>query len=135
VNCPAVSGGDSRPGVVEVRSGSANSDAGIKKVTALLNWAKISPVRGEQTVRRPRRNHSAAFKAKVALEAIRGVPRRFVWKQVFIMYVDDAARWACGQVAWRPVHPEFVTYFAKSLIRLEASMIYKTTNRVRVGDR
>jgi hypothetical protein len=27
-----------------------------------------------------------------------------VWKQVFIMYVDDAARWACGQVAWRPVH-------------------------------
>jgi len=41
-------------------------------VTALLNWAKISPVRGEQTVRRPRRNHSAAFKAKVALDAIRG---------------------------------------------------------------
>jgi hypothetical protein len=33
------------------------------------------------------------------------------------------------------VHPEFVTYFDKSLIRLEASMIYKTTNRVRVGDR
>ena len=31
--------------------------------------------------------------------------------------------------------PEFVTYFDKSLIRLEASMIYKTTNRVRVGDR
>jgi hypothetical protein len=25
-------------------------------VTALLNWAKISPVRGEQAVRRPRRN-------------------------------------------------------------------------------
>jgi len=57
---------------LEDRSGSANSDTGIKKVTALLNWAKISPVRGEQTVRRPRRNHSAAFKAKVALDAIRG---------------------------------------------------------------
>jgi hypothetical protein len=25
-------------------------------VTALLNWAKISPARGEQTVRRPHRN-------------------------------------------------------------------------------
>ena len=33
------------------------------------------------------------------------------------------------------VSPEFVTNFDKSLIRLEASMIYKTTNRVRVGDR
>ena len=41
-------------------------------MTDLLNWLKISPTRGEQTVRRPRRNHSAAFKAKVALQAIRG---------------------------------------------------------------
>jgi len=32
-------------------------------------------------------------------------------------------------------HPEFVTYFDKSLIRLKAPMIYKTTNRVRVDDR
>jgi hypothetical protein len=31
--------------------------------------------------------------------------------------------------------PEFVTYFDKSLIRLKAPMIYKTTNRVRVDDR
>jgi transposase len=41
-------------------------------VTALLNWAKISPVRGEQTARSSCRNHSAAFKAKAALEAVRG---------------------------------------------------------------
>ena len=32
-------------------------------------------------------------------------------------------------------YPEFVTYFDKSLIRLKAPMIYKTTNRVRVDDR
>jgi putative transposase len=41
-------------------------------VTALLNWAKISPAIGEQTVRIPRRNDSAALKAKVTLEAVRG---------------------------------------------------------------
>jgi transposase len=40
-------------------------------MTALLNRAKVSPVRGE-TVRGLRRNDSTAFKAKVALEAIRG---------------------------------------------------------------
>jgi branched-chain amino acid transport system permease protein len=31
-------------------------------------------------------------------------PRRFVWKETFTMTVGSRARWACGQVAWRPVH-------------------------------
>jgi hypothetical protein len=31
-------------------------------------------------------------------------PRRFVWKETFTMIAGSRARWACGQVAWRPVH-------------------------------
>lgn len=31
-------------------------------------------------------------------------PRRFVWNETFTMTAGSRARWACGQVAWRPVH-------------------------------
>jgi transposase-like protein len=59
----------------------------------LLNWAKISPVRGEQTVRRPRRNHSAAFKAKVALEAIRGEQPLAELATKFDVHATQIAQW------------------------------------------
>ena len=31
-------------------------------------------------------------------------PRHFVWKETFTMTAGSRARWACGQVACRPVH-------------------------------
>jgi transposase len=62
-------------------------------VTALLNWVKISRVRGEQTVRRPRRNHSAAFKAKVALEAIRGEQPLAELATKFDVHATQIAQW------------------------------------------
>jgi hypothetical protein len=33
-----------------------------------------------------------------------GAPRRFVWNPTFTMKPVGRARWACGQVACRPVH-------------------------------
>ena len=33
-----------------------------------------------------------------------GAPRHFVWKETFTMTAGSRARWACGQVACRPVH-------------------------------
>jgi hypothetical protein len=41
-------------------------------VTVLLFEAKILPTGMSKTMGRPRRKHSTAFKAKVALEALRG---------------------------------------------------------------
>ncbi len=42
-------------------------------MTALLFAAMIAPLtEGAESMKRPRRNHSAAFKAKVALAAIKG---------------------------------------------------------------
>ena len=62
-------------------------------MTALLNWAKISPVRREKTVRRPRRNHSAALKAKVALEAIRGKQPLAEPATKFDVHATQIAQW------------------------------------------
>jgi transposase len=62
-------------------------------VTALPNWAKILLVRREQTVRRPRRNHSAAFKAKVALDAIRGEQQRAELATKYDIHGTQIAQW------------------------------------------
>ena len=85
-------------------------------------------------MRRPRRNHSAAFKAKVALDAIRGEQPLAELATKYDVHATQIAQWKAELLKGAEA-PEFVTYFDKSLIRLEASMIYKTTNRVRVGDR
>jgi hypothetical protein len=42
-------------------------------VKKLLRWARIEPGKtGAEMSRRPRCNHSATFKAKVAVEAVKG---------------------------------------------------------------
>src|SRR5512139_1354378 len=54
----------------------------------------ISPVREEQSMsRRPRRNHSAAFKAKVALAALKGERTLVELAQQFDVHPNQITQW------------------------------------------
>ena len=69
------------------RGGSAFSDRWIEGVTGLLCRAKISPMR------RPRRNHGAPFKARVALEALRGEQTLAELAQKYDVHATQIAAW------------------------------------------
>ena len=81
-----------------------------------------------------RRVFGAAFKAKVALDAIRGEQPLAELATKYDVHATQIAQWKAELLKGAEA-PEFVTYFDKSLIRLKAPMIYKTTNQVRVDDR
>ena len=48
---------------------------------------------GETMTRRPRRNHTAAFKAKVALAAIKGEKTLAELAQLFDVHPNQIAQW------------------------------------------
>ena len=62
-------------------------------MTVLLFRANISLSTGEKIMRRPRRNHTAAFKAKVALAAIQGEHPLAVLAQQFDVHATQIAQW------------------------------------------
>src|ERR1019366_347276 len=56
---------------------------------AALRWLRG----GEQMSRRPRRNHTAAFKAKVALAAIKGEKTLSELAQLFDVHANQITQW------------------------------------------
>jgi transposase len=56
------------------------------------NYEALEGVEGEQ-MRRPRRNHTAAFKAKVALAAIRGEKTLAELAEQFDMHPNQITQW------------------------------------------
>jgi transposase len=54
-----------------------------------LRW----PERGEQMSRRPRRNHTGAFKAKVALAALKGEKTILELAQQFDVHANQITQW------------------------------------------
>jgi len=58
-------------------------------VVSGLGW----PGRGEQMSRRPRRNHTAAFKAKVALAALKGEKTLTELAQQFDVHANQITQW------------------------------------------
>jgi len=63
-------------------------------VTALLFAAIIPPLtKGAESMRRPRRNHSAVFKAKVAVAAVRGDQTLAQMAQRFDVHPNQITQW------------------------------------------
>jgi transposase-like protein len=63
-------------------------------VTALLFAAMIVPLtKGAESMKRPRRNHSAAFKAKVALAAIKGDHTLVQLAERFDVHPNQITQW------------------------------------------
>jgi transposase len=64
-----------------------------------LKWRFCSPLairwlgRGEQMSRRPRRNHTAAFKAKVALAALKGEKTLSELAEQFDVHANQITQW------------------------------------------
>ena len=58
----------------------------------LLSWAAGTPERGT-TVRRPRRNHTAAFKAKVAVAALKGDKTLAELAEKFDVHPNQVTAW------------------------------------------
>jgi transposase len=66
-------------------------------VTALLFAAIITPLmKGAVSMRRPRRNHSAAFKAKVALAAVKGEHTLVQLAERFDVHPNQITQWKTG---------------------------------------
>ena len=63
-------------------------------MTALLFAAMIAPLtKRAESMRRPRRNHSAAFKAKVALAAIKGEHTLVQLAERFDVHPNQITQW------------------------------------------
>ena len=63
-------------------------------MTALLFAAMITPLmKGAENMRRPRRNHSAAFKAKVALAAVKGDHTLVQLAERFDVHPNQITQW------------------------------------------
>jgi transposase len=63
-------------------------------VTALLFAAMIAPLtKRAESMKRPRRNHSAAFKAKVALAAIKGEHTLVQLAERFDVHPNQITQW------------------------------------------
>jgi hypothetical protein len=73
--------------------GSANSDTGIESDGLAQPGEDFACIRREQSMRRPCRNHCAAFKAKVALEAIRSEQPLAELATKFDVHATQIAQW------------------------------------------
>jgi len=63
-------------------------------VTALVFAAMLTPVmKGAERMSRPRRNHSAAFKAKVALAAVKGDHTLVQLAERFDVHPNQITQW------------------------------------------
>jgi transposase len=63
-------------------------------VTALLFAAIMAPLRkGAESMRRPRRNHSATFKAKVAITAVKGDQTIVQLAERFDVHPNQITQW------------------------------------------
>ena len=68
-------------------------------MTALLFAAIIAPLtKGAESMRRPRRNHSAVFKAKVAVAAVRGDQTLVQLAQRFDVHPNQITQWKIGSL-------------------------------------
>ena len=54
-----------------VRSGPGKSDSGISDISASMA-TEVATDQEQKAMRKPRRNHTAAFKSKVAIAALKG---------------------------------------------------------------
>jgi hypothetical protein len=62
-------------------------------VNALLQWAMEIACLGAEAMRRPRRNHTAAFKAKVAIAALKGDETLAALAEKFDIHPNQITQW------------------------------------------
>jgi transposase-like protein len=62
-------------------------------VNSLLQWAIEIACLGAEAMRRPRRNHAAAFKAKVAIAALKGDETLAALAEKFDVHPNQITQW------------------------------------------
>ena len=77
---------------VNERSGSGKSDSWISDISASMVTEVATP-QEQKAMRRPRRNHTAAFKSKVALAALRGDETLATLAERFDVHPNQITQW------------------------------------------
>ena len=88
---PEAKGGPKRADFV-LRDGPGKSDIGISDISASMA-TKVADRQEQKAMRRPRRNHTAAFKAKVAIAALKGDETLATLAERFDIHPNQITQW------------------------------------------